>query len=317
MAGAVAARRASWLPRPPAPRLRSRPTLFCERVGDYRADVRRVSRREAAVIAAVCAALGAQRWLRALHHEQAEARDHELAPLARVRAWSGLPAEAPLFETLFVYENFPMGGGGTEGISPPSWRRRRTRRSAPTTPFRWWWRPSPTGCAPPATFDARRLDAPPSAACWPPTCACWSSCRRRPPTSAARAWSRWATRSARRVLEEWNRTAPSPIPRASIHRLFAEQARHAPAVALAVACGDETLSYAELDARANRLAHHLRARGVGPETAWRVCLERAPEPIAAHAGHAQGRRRLRPARPRLSRASGWRACWRTPAWPCW
>ena len=62
-------------------------------------------------------------------------------------------------------------------------------------------------------------------------------------------------------------------PRACVHELFAEQAGRTPG-AVALVCGGEALTYAELEAASNRLAHHLRARGVGPEVRVGLCLER-------------------------------------------
>jgi len=59
-----------------------------------------------------------------------------------------------------------------------------------------------------------------------------------------------------------------------IHALFeAQVARTAHSVA--VICEDESLTYAELNARANRLARHLRERGVGPDRLVGICLERS------------------------------------------
>ncbi|WP_420127105.1 non-ribosomal peptide synthase/polyketide synthase [Longimicrobium sp.] len=79
-----------------------------------------------------------------------------------------------------------------------------------------------------------------------------------------------------RVLEAWNRTEAEYPADHSIHELFQEQAARAPE-AVAATGGTVTLTYAELNARANRLARHLVRLGVGPETRVGVCLERGPE----------------------------------------
>jgi amino acid adenylation domain-containing protein len=77
----------------------------------------------------------------------------------------------------------------------------------------------------------------------------------------------------RLLIDDWNRTA-SAYPRdVTLHALFDEQVRRAPD-AEALAWGGECLSYAELDARANRLAHHLAGLGVGPESRVAVMMER-------------------------------------------
>ncbi len=62
--------------------------------------------------------------------------------------------------------------------------------------------------------------------------------------------------------------------------LFAEQVRRAPA-AVALVVEDETLTYAELDARANRLAHLLTERGAGPERVVALALPRSVDMIVA------------------------------------
>ncbi|MFL5381090.1 MAG: amino acid adenylation domain-containing protein, partial [Longimicrobiaceae bacterium] len=83
-----------------------------------------------------------------------------------------------------------------------------------------------------------------------------------------------------RVVVEWNRTG-RPFPReACIHQLFQAQAGRTPDT-VALVWGAEELTYRELDARANRLAHHLVRLGVGPEARVGICLERGMEMVVA------------------------------------
>ncbi|MES0037624.1 amino acid adenylation domain-containing protein [Mesorhizobium sp. M0046] len=77
------------------------------------------------------------------------------------------------------------------------------------------------------------------------------------------------------LLEELNRTAAAYPSDMCIHELFEAQVRQAPD-AVAVVYEDERLSYGELNAQANRLAHHLIALGVKPDQPVAICLERSP-----------------------------------------
>jgi amino acid adenylation domain-containing protein len=80
-------------------------------------------------------------------------------------------------------------------------------------------------------------------------------------------------------LGRWNDTR-AEFPQVCAHELFEQQvARNSEAVALVF--GKRQVSYGELNERANRVAHYLRRRGVGPDVLVGVCLERSPEMVVA------------------------------------
>ncbi|PRY19894.1 non-ribosomal peptide synthetase [Pseudosporangium ferrugineum] len=85
------------------------------------------------------------------------------------------------------------------------------------------------------------------------------------------------------MLVDWNDTGTPPIPEARLQDLFEAQVRATPD-AVAVVAGEDRLTYAELDRRANQLAHALQARGVGTETSVGVFMSRTAATIVAFLG---------------------------------
>jgi amino acid adenylation domain-containing protein len=77
----------------------------------------------------------------------------------------------------------------------------------------------------------------------------------------------------RQTLVDWNDTV-SPYQRTCIHELFERQANKTPD-AEALVFGNHRVTYRELDQKANRMAHHLRSLGVGPEVLVAVYVERS------------------------------------------
>ena len=85
-----------------------------------------------------------------------------------------------------------------------------------------------------------------------------------------------------RVLYDWNATK-ADFPAACAHELFEEQAARNPD-AVAIGYGDQTLTYRELNERANQLAHFLRRRGAGPDSLVGVSMYRTPLMVIALLG---------------------------------
>jgi amino acid adenylation domain-containing protein len=85
------------------------------------------------------------------------------------------------------------------------------------------------------------------------------------------------------LFARWNKTATDYPREKSIVHLFEEQVAQSPESA-AVVSDSLTLTYRELNARANRLAHHLRDLGVKPEEMVGICFERSVDLIVAIVG---------------------------------
>jgi amino acid adenylation domain-containing protein/non-ribosomal peptide synthase protein (TIGR01720 family) len=218
-------------------------------------------------------------WLRGIQAWSAAAREHEHAPLVQVQRWSGVPAGEPLFESLLVFENFPVADV-LAGAEAPGLAVRDLPMPGIATHYPLSLTVIPgASLRLQATFDARRLEG---------------GDVERMLAHLEGVLAALAEDAGRRVAEvpllgqeEARRVlalAAGPVaevPRlAGIHAPFEERVRRAPDAA-ALVHGAEVLTYGALDRRANRLANHLRARGVGPEVRVAVFLERGPAAVTA------------------------------------
>lgn len=85
------------------------------------------------------------------------------------------------------------------------------------------------------------------------------------------------------LLGTWNNTRAAYPDDRCLHQLIEEQVARTPE-AIAIVSQNRQLTYSELNARANRLAHHLRQLGVGPESLVGLCMERSLEMVVGLLG---------------------------------
>lgn len=100
------------------------------------------------------------------------------------------------------------------------------------------------------------------------------------PTSPVSRLPLLTTAERRMLLTTWNATATPYPDTLCVHQLVEERAHRQPQAA-AVVFEDEVISYQELNARANQLAHYLQQLGVGPEALVGICMDRSVEMIVA------------------------------------
>ncbi|OPF80196.1 non-ribosomal peptide synthetase [Streptomyces antioxidans] len=214
-------------------------------------------------------------WLSAVQSGQTEDRRFDFVPLTRLRSWTGLPERANLFDSIVVFENYPVGGdlAAAHGLA----LRELTGVETTNYPLSLVVYPGEELALrlghDPALFDgatARRLAE--------HLTVLLTAMADTPDLAPAHLPMLTAARR-HQVLREWNDTAV-PLPESTVAGLFAEQVRCAPeATALDGEAGP--VSYRELDLRANRLAHRLIGRGVGPERPVAVLMDRSVELVVA------------------------------------
>jgi amino acid adenylation domain-containing protein/non-ribosomal peptide synthase protein (TIGR01720 family) len=218
-------------------------------------------------------------WLAALQRSQAEMRQHEASPLALVQGWAGSGGREPLFDQVFVFENYPAdellaeravtelrlsavqaSGQTNYPLVALALPRRRLQLKLRFDP---------------RVFEAVRIER---------MLQHLESLLAAMPEGGEQSLESLPllSRAERaQLLREWNDTAAPPPP-ALLARLE-EQAERTPD-AVALAYEEAWLSYRQLHARAGDLARRLRALGVGAERVVGMAVERSADMIVALLG---------------------------------
>ncbi|PWG07513.1 non-ribosomal peptide synthetase, partial [Streptomyces sp. V2] len=210
-------------------------------------------------------------WLRALHTAQTEARAHEYVALSAIE--TELPPDASLFDSLVVFENYPVDADGAA---------LRDVRAVESTNFALTLvagaadRLSMTLAYDPARFlpqTARRLAG---------HLALTLGALLEEPQRAVGALPLVSREERALVVDTWA-DGGGTAPGRSVVDAFGEWAARTPD-AVAVVCGDITLTYGELAERSERLARVLAGRGVGVESRVGLHMSRSVDVLVAMLG---------------------------------
>ncbi|HVY40602.1 MAG TPA: amino acid adenylation domain-containing protein [Polyangia bacterium] len=225
--------------------------------------------------------------VRETHQVLARLMRHEHAPLALAQRCSRVPAGTPLFSSLLNYRHRNLVADEPSGLDADAAEAAEDRD--PLETFETEERTNyPLTLSVDDFGDAIMLTAQVSASvdaqrvCGFMETALSSllDALRTAPATPVRSLEVLPPDERHQVLEGWNATQTEELEEQRIEELFEAQARATPTAA-ALISGDQTISYAELDGRASRLANHLRELGVGPETRVAVAMHRSPEMVVA------------------------------------
>jgi amino acid adenylation domain-containing protein len=220
-------------------------------------------------------AAGTEAALRRVHADLAELLRHEHASLSLARRCSGLPADAPLFTGLLNYRYSPRDGDATglPGIESLGGHDRTNY------PFVLHVDDHGDGFGLTTEID-RSLDAQRICDFVRQALNALVDALEGEPQRPLRHIDVLPEDERRQVLDDFNATVVDHPRGLLLHQLFEHQAAQRPD-AIALVFEDRQLSYAELDARANRLARQLRAMGVGPDVCVGVFMQRSDTLVVA------------------------------------
>jgi amino acid adenylation domain-containing protein len=219
-------------------------------------------------------------WLRELREQWLAMRDYEHAPLMKIQQWSEVPRGRPLFETILSYQE-PAWDAALNALGGPWARRSFDIRAQPNYPLAL---EVLGGAALTVKFiyDRARFSGEAIARVMGHYCVVLEALAA-DAVETVGALPLLTEPERHEVLVTWNRTGADFPRHLCVHSEIEAHAATAPE-RIAVTDASNALTFGELNARANRVAHRLRSLGVSRDTLVAVCMERSVEMIVAWLG---------------------------------
>jgi len=216
-------------------------------------------------------------WLQKNQTQLVEARQYEYSPLVKIQQWSEVPKGVALFTNILVFENYP--------VDPSVQERDVNFRIEDFHGFERTNYPIALSVNPGEELlikitynyddDSKRSDTVARMLKHLQTLLEGMIAN---PQQRLSELSLLTETERHQLLVEWNNTEVAYPQQQCIHQLFESQVERTPDT-VAVVFEDEQLTYRELNARANQLAHYLRQLGIKPEFLVGICLERSLDMI--------------------------------------
>jgi len=210
-------------------------------------------------------------WLKQLQRQQVEAREYEYSSLIEVQGYIEAERGKPLFESILAFENYPKDislhdeGKALEVRNVSAYSRTNyplTVVVGPSSELRLK-----------ILYDTNRFEAAAITRMLGHIQVLMESIAAGAEQKISEL--RLLTQDEQRqLLVQWNDTETEYAGDVCIHQLFEKQVESTPD-AVAAVFKDKKIIYRELNSRANNLAHHLRALGIGPDVRVAICLERS------------------------------------------
>jgi amino acid adenylation domain-containing protein/non-ribosomal peptide synthase protein (TIGR01720 family) len=221
--------------------------------------------------------------LKTLQTLQLRMDEYAFTPLSKILEWSEIPAGLPLFETIVVFENYPVDASLKEPRAELKFSNVRSHANT-NYPLALIVKPD-AELALQLSYDARRFESSMVRRLLGHLCNLLSAIAT-DPMQRVDALQALDSSEQQQLLVEWNGTARDYPREQSIQQLFEEQVRRSPNN-IAVIFENQKLSYEELNRWANQFAHYLIKLGIGSEARVGICLERSVEMVVALLGIAK------------------------------